>query len=390
MRDRNRIWRTALRLSPWSIAGIAALLFISAATVRAGKPQSLSDLPQTGKALYEKACAACHGVDGTGVSSSQAGFDTPLPDFTDCNFATREPDVDWIYVTEKGGPARAFVPMMPAFGSALTRAQIQKTLNHIRTFCGDGAWPRGELNLPRPIFTTKAYPEDELVLSTIVNTSGPDKIEMELIYEQRFGTRNQFEVVFPFGWSEQPVRENDGDTEWRSSVGDIGLGLKRVMFHSLEHGAIITLGGEIFFPTGDEDEGFGNDTTVVEPYLSYGQLLPYDFFLHSQAGLAYPFDDDKVNEEAFLRFALGRTFLLGPYGRLWAPMVELLGSRELVSGADENWDLAPQFQFALSTRQHVRINLGARIPLNDTDQRDTRFGAYLLWEWFDGSFFEGW
>ena len=280
--------------------------------------------------------------------------------------------------------------MMPSFGSALTRTQIQKTMNHIRTFCGDGAWPRGELNLPRPIFTTKAYPEDELVLSSIVNTSAPDKIEMELIYEQRFGARNQFEVVLPFGWSEQPVDENDADTEWRSSVGDIGLGLKRVMFHSLEHGAIITLGGEIFFPTGDEDEGFGNDTAVVEPYLAYGQLLPYDFFLHSQAGLAYPFDDDKVNEEAFLRFALGRTFLFGHYGRMWAPMVELLASRELVSGADENWDLVPQFQLALSTRQHVRINLGARIPLNDTDQRDTRFGAYLLWEWFDGSFFEGW
>ena len=121
MRDRNPKWRTALQLLPWAIPGIAAVVLISAAAVRADKPQEISDLPQTGKALYEKACAACHGLDGTGVSSSRAGFDTPLPDFTDCNFATREPDVDWIYVTEKGGPARAFDRMMPSFGSALTR-----------------------------------------------------------------------------------------------------------------------------------------------------------------------------------------------------------------------------------------------------------------------------
>lgn len=344
---------------------------------------------ESGRELYEKACAACHGVDGSGAPLSRVGFDTPLPDFTDCSFATREADLDWIYVTEKGGPARAFARMMPAFGSALTREQIQKILDHIRTFCGDSAWPRGELNLPTPLFTTKAYPEDEVALSTLIDTAGRDKLSFELIYEKRFGARNQFEIILPFGWSEQPISGNH-DTEWSSSLGDMGFGLKRVLFHRLESGSIFTLGGEIFFPTGDGDEGFGNDTAVIEPYVAYGQILPNDFFLQGQAGFAYPFDDDKVNEEAFVKVALGRTFLTGPYGRSWSPMIEVLGSKELTSGSEDNWDVAPQIQVALSRRQHVRLSLGVRIPLNNSDVRETQVGAYLLWDWFDGGFFEGW
>jgi len=278
--------------------------------------------------------------------------------------------------------------MMPAFGDALSKAQIMKIMDHIRTFCDNKNWPRGEFNLPRPLVTSKAYPEDELVLSSSVNTKKEDRIENELIYEQRFGARSQFEFIFPFGWSEQI--ESDGDTEWTSSVGDIGLAVKRVMYHSLDTGAILSLGAELFLPTGDEDEGFGSDTTVFEPYLSYGQLLPADFFFQFQGGFALPTDTDKTNEKAFWRGVLGRTFLVGTYGWGISPMVELLGSKEMVAGVDTDWDVVPQVQIPLNTRQHVRLCVGARIPLNDTDVRETSYVVYVLWDWFDGGFFEGW
>jgi hypothetical protein len=41
-------------------------------------------------------------------------------------------------------------------------------------------------------------------------------------------------------------------------------------------------------------------------------------------------------------------------------------------------------------RQHLRFNVGARIPLNDTDVRNTQVGVYLLWDCFEGGLFEGW
>ena len=73
---------------------------------------------------YTAACAACHGGDGAGRSIEDVGFDTPLPDFTDCEFASREPDPDWHAVIHRGGPVRAFDRMMPAFGTALDSDEI--------------------------------------------------------------------------------------------------------------------------------------------------------------------------------------------------------------------------------------------------------------------------
>src|SRR5687768_15108180 len=86
----------------------------------------LSEPPTTGRALYESACAACHGVDGRGQAQSTVGFDTPIPDFTDCSFASPEADADWMAVMHDGGPVRAFDRRMPAFGDALTDAQLQQ------------------------------------------------------------------------------------------------------------------------------------------------------------------------------------------------------------------------------------------------------------------------
>ena len=71
-------------------------------------------------------------------------------------------------------------------------------------------------------------------------------------------------------------------------------------------------------------------------------------------------------------------------------MVEILGSQKFVSGADSNWDVAPQIQVTLNTRQHVMLNIGVRTPLNNTEGRSTQIAAYLLWDWFDGGFSEGW
>ncbi|RPJ81890.1 MAG: hypothetical protein EHM18_16350, partial [Acidobacteria bacterium] len=63
---------------------------------------------KTGEQLYREACASCHGIDGRGVEQDRLGFDLPVPDFTDCSFATREPDSDWVAVGHAGGPARTF------------------------------------------------------------------------------------------------------------------------------------------------------------------------------------------------------------------------------------------------------------------------------------------
>lgn len=364
------------------------LSMVSVPLMDAAAPALPKALPDTGDALYRMACAACHGADGRGAPAGMVGFDVPLPDFTDCNFVTREADADWMTVVQEGGPARGFSEIMPEFGDALTEAQIQKILDHIKTFSRCSSWPRGELNLPRALFTVKAFPEDELVFSTAVRTAGLDKVSNKLIYERRFGDRNQFEFVLPMGWSMQ--RTSSGHSEWTSSLGDVALAYKRVLYHSLPAGCIISAAGEVVLPTGDEDEGFGNGTTIFEPYLAWGQLLPADFFLQCQGGVKVPWKDDRVQDEAFWRVLLGRTFALGRYGHSWSPMVEVLGEENLVKHDDTRWDVVPQLQVSLNRRQHVRLALGVRVPLNHRDDRKPAYMAYLMWDMFDGGLFEGW
>lgn len=329
-------------------------------------------------------CSACHGEDGAGAPATRLGFDLPLPDFTDCDFAKREANADWLAVASRGGPVRAFSRMMPALGDAMTEEEMRLALRHIRSFCADPAWPRGELNLPRALYTTKAYPEDEMVIDTTWDTTdAAENVTSRVLYEQRFGKRSQFEVIIPWVWQETA-------NEWEAGLGDVGIGVKSALWHDWEKGYILSPGLEVLLPTGDDDRGLGSGTTRFEPYLSYGQLLGDGWFTQAQVGAAIPIDGAKAQEEVFARMAVGKAIYEGGYGRRWSPILELLWSDELGDGSTGNWDLAPQLQVTLSTRQHVRLAAGARIPLNNAGRRDPQFTVYLLWDWFDGGFFEGW
>ena len=376
------------------LTGLCALvLAASTAAGAVAQGEAAPEMMRSGAAVYQAACANCHGPNGAGAPPSTVGFETPLPDFTDCNFATREPDGDWLAVIHEGGPARAFARIMPAFGEVLSDEEIERALAHVRTFCSDDAWPRGDLNMPRPMFTEKAYPEDEAVFTLLSSVEGDGVVEGEIVYENRFGARNQWELVVPFGWEEREIVPStpDGDTtDWEGAIGDVALGAKRAVYHDLDKGRIFSVAGEVILPTGDQDEGFGSGTVKLEPFVSFGQLLPGDGFFQSQAGLELPTDDDRAQEEAFLRFALGKTFTEGRWGRAWSPMIEVLGAKELTAGEDDQWDVAPQVQVALNQRQHILGNLAVRIPVTDSDQRDAQVLVYILWDWFDGGLFEGW
>jgi hypothetical protein len=67
----------------------------------------------------------------------------------DCAFTTPEADLDWSSVVHMGGRARALDRRMPAFGEALSGLEIDSVIHHLRSFCAEPSWPRGELNFPR-------------------------------------------------------------------------------------------------------------------------------------------------------------------------------------------------------------------------------------------------
>lgn len=332
--------------------------------------------------IYRAACAACHGADGRGSPTATVAFDIPLPDFTDCSFASREPAADWFAVVHAGGPIRGFDRMMPAFGLAMSPAQIEMAVTHVRSFCGDDSWPPGELNLPRPLFTEKAYPEDEFVVTTTAAVEGAGMVAAELVYEKRFGARNQIEIAVPFAFHEPEGR-------WSGGIGDLGIGYKRALFHR-PNSLVLSLGGELVLPTGNESKGFGTGTSLIEPLMALGLILPKEMFLHVLVGAEFPFDSQRADREALWRAALGGSIVQGRFGRTWSPMLEVLGARGFESGQDVQWDVVPQFQVTLNTRQHVMANAGVRIPMTEPDSRATHIVMYIVWDWFDGGLFEGW
>jgi mono/diheme cytochrome c family protein len=340
----------------------------------------------TGREIFEAACIGCHGPGAKGQPQTTLGFEPPetFPDFSDCNGSTRERTWDWRAIIHEGGPRRGFSEIMPSFGEALTLDHIDKVMAYLREQCPDPAWPLGELNLPRPLFTEKAFPEDEWVIASAANANGGGAFSNRIIYEKRFGARNQIEIVAPFSF------QQDGG-EWVGGVGDVVAGYKRVLASSLAAGSIVSVVGEVAVPTGHEARGLGLGVPTFETFAAFGQLLPRLTFIQAQAGAELPTDTGRAPRAVFGRVTLGKSLAEDrSFGRLWTPMVELLADRELESGARTSWDIVPQFQVSLNRRQHVRVNIGVRRPLNNTDGRTTQVVFYALWDFFDGGLRDGW
>jgi mono/diheme cytochrome c family protein len=118
----------AIHLS--AIAGVS--LTAAQAPTGVQKPPALPT-SRTGEDIFRATCATCHALDGKGSPRSVVGFDTPLPDFTDCSFATAESHTDWRTVVHEGGPIRALDRHMPAFGDALTKDDIAKVVTYVKS-----------------------------------------------------------------------------------------------------------------------------------------------------------------------------------------------------------------------------------------------------------------
>jgi hypothetical protein len=338
---------------------------------------------ETGAALYASACAACHGANGKGLPQSVVGFDTPLPDFTDCGFTTSEADVDWSAVVHDGGPARALDRRMPAFGAALSHDQIQSAIDYIRGFCTRPAWPHGNLNLPRALVTGKAFPENEAFARMAMPVSKPDFVETQVVYERRIGPRSQYEVAVPFN-----ARYAFG--QWNRGLGDITVGFKQVLVQRPARGSIFSAGTAMTFPTGKEVEGLGQRLTVFEPFGAFSQMLPSAAFVHVQLGFEVPLNIATANNEFYWRAAVGKTLVEDQWGRAWSPMVEVLVARELEFGALGRWDVLPQVQVTLSRRQHIAASGGVRVPLNLRISRRPTVMFQVLWDWVNGGISSGW
>ena len=324
--------------------------------------------------------------DGKGQPQSVLGFEPPatFPDFTNCPVSSVEPDDMWIAVVHRGGRVRGLSHVMPAFEDALTDAEIHRVVQYLHSLCAEPRWPRGNLNFPRAFFTEKAFPENETVFTVNAVPSHPHAFENRVDYERRIGRRAQLEVGGPLN-----LQQHD-DGSWSRGLGDINAAFKYAFFDSNRRGSIAAAGGEVTLPTGKETEGLGGGVTIFEAFGLYGQALPHDAFVQVHAGFEWPTDRNVEPNSVYWRTAIGKTVAQNRFGRIWTPMVEILAAREFTPGAETEWDLVPQMQVSLSVFQHVRLDVGVRLPVNERQTRTKSVLVYLLWDWGDGGLFKLW
>ena len=361
------------------------LLVVAVSPAAAQTPAPAARGLTSGEAIFHAGCAGCHGATGAGAPETSTMFDRPstFPDFTDCPSTTPELDVDWKATITQGGHGRGFSPIMPSFADELTPAQVDAVIAYLRTLCTSDRYPRGELNLPRPLATEKAFPESEAIETMAFATGHESAIDTEFSYEYRLSARNQLEVAIPFASAHDESGSRVG------GIGDVAVGLKRVLVASRNN--IVSGFGEIALPTGNSDKGLGNGTTTFSVHAMAGQILPGNSFVQAQAGTDQPVETADAPRTFFWRLNVGKSFRQeSGLGRLWSPMFEVVGDRDFEEGAATNVDVIPQFQVTLNRRQHVRANVGLQIPASNREGRAKQVVFYLLWDWFDGGLFEGW
>jgi mono/diheme cytochrome c family protein len=372
-----------------SPVAVVLLLLAGAPAVAQTRPaDGLTD----GAQLFAAGCAGCHGPEGSGALASTIGFEKPptYPEFTACDQTSPEVEADWYATIHDGGKARGFSRIMPAFGDLLSADQITALVKFIRGLCHDKAWAAGELNLPRPLFTEKAFPESETVFASSIAPAAESgrghDATYALQYERRFSARGQLELSIPMAVS------HDQTGASHTGVGDVEVGWKQVLWSSLHSGSIFSAQGVVTVPSGNQDKGLGSGTTVLEAFLAAGQLLGRGGgFVQGQLGFEQPTDSSVLARAIYARMAAGRSFRADRgLGRMWTPMAELIVDRDLESGAPSNLDVVPQMQVTINRRQHIRGSLGVRMPVNNRDGRANSVGFYLLWDWFDGGLFDGW
>ncbi|MFI5396726.1 MAG: c-type cytochrome [Candidatus Binatia bacterium] len=326
--------------------------------------------------IYDGACASCHGVDGRGAPEGTA-ITVPLPDFTDCSTATREDDASWLHLIEYGGAGLGLSPQMPAFANVLTPDQRQTVLDYVRSLCRDPRWPRGELNFRRPIFTTKAFPEDEALLfeDFARGRDGVHDWSTEASVEHRVGPRGQIELAVPLAVHDMRGGSTTG------GVGDITTAYKHVLYASLRNRSILSAGLDLVLPTGDRKRSLGNGTVSFEPALLAGKELG-NFVMQGEIRGVAPVDEGRADRE--VRYDLAFSYALSRLRRAWVPAVEV-ETRQNVTTDQHHVLVTPQIYKGLSKRGHIAVGIGAQVPVaGDARPFDYRIVGFLLWDYADG------
>lgn len=105
---------------------LAAVLLLPAGALAEGNPAS-------GKDLFTKHCASCHGPGGKGDGPAATALNPKPADLTNKGYVTALKDQYLFDLLQKGGAAVGKSPMMPPFGSKFKEGDIHDVIAYLRS-----------------------------------------------------------------------------------------------------------------------------------------------------------------------------------------------------------------------------------------------------------------
>ena len=359
----------------------SALGFLVAAWLGSGIMQAAfaDDALSRGADIFHTNCATCHGPEGHPDPDSALvqSLGVVPANFSDVLFNSREPTVRWKIVVTHGGAVLGFSEKMPAFGEAISEADIDAVLAYIKTLGGEHDYPDGGLNLFLPIRTKKAFPEDEWVWKQRYSGQDGDNSWKNILeYEFRVGER--FQGVMEL------THEVKGS---QSEFGHFEPGFKYVLKHDQHNGFIATLGGNLGVPLNRGAEW------ELLPYLAFGKILGDEWTLQGSGRLKLSLED---SDNSSAEIAGIVHWVHTPWPRSVFPGLEMVAEVPFARGAGPGrkdavqFSILPQARIGLNKRGNIALNAGVELPLNDRDRYDWRAYVFLIWDFADGGFFEGW
>jgi len=347
----------------------SALLFVSIALWPPTQVEG-ADL-EAGQKIYVAQCAVCHGASGRPDPDSPVVKELGVmpADFSDPLFNSREPAGDWEMVIKHGGWALGLAEQMPAQGEVLSDQDIANVTAYIKSLVDTLAFPPGEMNLFLPIRTKKAFPEDEVVYQGSFTDQDDDNARKHVLeLEKRVGKAGQAIVEL--------VYESEGDV---SELTEAEIGYKQALSFSQQH--ILSAAAVWAIPV--EADGDGE----LQTYLAYGRVLSDSWIFQSSLRLKFPFEGASDGEAELAGIV---HWVHTPWPRRVFPALEVTATNPFRSrNGDFEWTVLPQVRIGLTRGGHVALNLGVEMPLSDQDW-DRRYNVTLLWDFADGSFFQGW
>ena len=324
-----------------------------------------------GRQVYDTYCTSCHGVSGRLDASSPVvqALDVVPADFSDPLFNSREPAADWEMVIKHGGHAMGLAEQMLPQGEVLSDEEITDVTAYLKSIVDTSAFPPGEMNLMLAIRTKKAFPEDEVVyVGRYTDQEGDSAYKQVLEYEKRVGKAGQVIVEL--------VHEREGSV---SELAEAELGYKHALSFSESH--ILSAAAVWAIPV--EADGDGE----LQTYLAYGKVLSPSWTFQSSLRLKFPFEGASDGEAELAGIV---HYVHSPWPRRVFPALEIVATNPYrSSNGDLEWTAMPQVRIGLTRGGHVALNLGIEFPLSDQTW-DKRYYMTLLWDFADGSFFQGW